>query len=190
MDKVPVSAAGGRRLLHTRRVECNGYLRDDGGFDIEATMQDISIEGTEMFFRKVAPGGQIHSMRIVVGTDADLVIQAVRADTEAAPTVHCGDSNAGYAQLVGLKIGPGFTKKAKALFGGTRGCVHMTELLGPLATAAIQTWYALWRESNFISEAHRMEGPLPRPSLVDSCQAYRIDGPAMQMIWPPHRRAA
>ncbi|MBB3178329.1 DUF2889 domain-containing protein [Variovorax sp. Sphag1AA] len=182
--------AQGRRLLHTRQVQCTGYLRDDGLFDVEATMKDISPDGTEMFFKRLSAGEALHDMRLVVSFDTDMVIRQVQAHTVAAPTPYCGDSNARYQELVGLKIGPGFSKKVKSLFGGAQGCTHLTELLGPLATTAIQTWFSLWRETNIISEAHRKEGPLPRPMLVDSCQAYRIDGQAMQLLWPPHRRAA
>lgn len=184
------AAAPARRLLHTRQVQCTGYLRDDGLFDVEATMKDISPQGTEMFFKRLQAGEALHDMRMVVSFDKDMVIRHVDVQTLAAPTVHCGDGNARYQALVGLKIGPGFTKKVKALFGGTEGCTHLTELLGPLATTAIQTWFSLWRETNILSEANRKEGPLPRPMLVDSCQAYRIDGPAMAQLWPVERRAA
>lgn len=184
------AAAPGRRLLHTRQVQCVGYLRDDGLFDVEATMKDISPQGTEMFFKRLQPGQALHDMRMVVTFDREMVIRHVEVHTLAAPTRYCGDGNARYQALLGLKIGAGFTKKVKALLGGTQGCTHLTELLGPLATTAIQTWYSLWRETHILSEAHRTEGPLARPMLVDSCQAYRIDGPAMQILWPPERRAA
>ena len=33
-----------RRLVHTREIICNGYLRDDGLIDVESTMRDISPE--------------------------------------------------------------------------------------------------------------------------------------------------
>ena len=182
--------APGRRLLHTRQVQCVGYLRGDGLFDVEGTMTDISPQGTEMFFKRLQPGEALHDMRMVLSFDKDMVIRAVHAHTNAAPTRYCGDGNARYQALVGLKIGPGFSRKVKSLFGGTQGCTHLTELLGPIATTAIQTWYSLWRETNILSEAHRHDGPLPRPMLVDTCQAYRIDGEAMQMLWPPSRRSA
>lgn len=178
-----------RRHLHTRQVQCVGYLRDDGLFDVEATMQDITPQPTQMFYKRLDAGQALHDMRLVVSFDHDMVIREVQAQTRTAPTPFCSDANARYQALVGLKIGAGFSRKVKALFGGTGGCTHMTELLGPLATTAIQTWFSLWRETNILSEAHRKEGPLERPMLVDSCQAYRIDGPAMRDLWPVDRRA-
>ncbi len=189
MDAVS-PAPPSRQLLHTREIVCTGYARSDGLFDIESAMKDISAQGTDMFFKRVEAGDPIHAMRITVTVDAELVIRHVQVHTDVAPTPNCADSNPGYEALKGLKIGPGFTKKVRALLGDTKGCTHLTELLGPLATTAIQTLYALQRETQNMRAAHRMEGPLPRPPLTDTCQAYRSNGQAMQLIWPPHRRAA
>lgn len=33
--------AGGRRLIHQRHVECRGYLRPDGLWDIEGRLEDV-----------------------------------------------------------------------------------------------------------------------------------------------------
>ena len=38
---MPLSAPSARKKLHTRNIELNGYLREDGLFDIEAHMTDI-----------------------------------------------------------------------------------------------------------------------------------------------------
>ncbi|RZL91510.1 MAG: DUF2889 domain-containing protein [Variovorax sp.] len=179
-----------RRLLHTREIACRGYVRDDGMFDIEGAMKDLSAEGTDMYFKKLDAGGSIHAMRITMTVDADLVIRRLRVHTDAAPTPFCADSNPGYAALEGVKIGPGFTAKARALVGGTKGCTHLTELLGPLATTALQTVFALRRETAPLRAAHDGAGPLPKPSLAGTCQAYRSDGEAIRIIWPPHRRMA
>ena len=127
-------------------------------------------------------------MRLTVTLDADLVIQDVAAQTDTAPTPWCTDANPAYAVLKGLKIGPGFTRQVKALLGGTKGCTHLTELLGPLATTAMQTWFAVRRETGSMRALHEAEGPLPRPHVVDTCQAYRAEGQAIQVIWPAHRR--
>ncbi len=178
-----------RQLLHTRKVICTGYLRSDGMLDVGSEMNDISAKGTNMFFKQVQPGDLIHAMRVVVTVDRELVICHVQVHTDAAPTPHCADSNAGYEALVGLRIGGGFTKKVRALFGGTRGCTHLTELLGPLATTAIQAHYALMRDTRNPRDAHRAAGPMPQPMIAGTCQAYRNDGPAMLKIWPLERRA-
>ena len=178
-----------RRLVHTREIVCNGYLRDDGLVDVESTMRDISPNGSDLFFKPLAPGDDLHRMRIVMTVDAELVIRGMQVRTEAAPTPWCAEGNAVYDSLVGLKIGPGFTRKVRALVGGAKGCTHLTELIGPAATTAMQTLFALGRERGGLRASHARPGFLPRPALANTCQAYRGDGKALEAIWPLHRRA-
>lgn len=179
-----------RERLHMRQIECTGYLRSDGLIDVESSMQDISAKGTDLLFKRVEAGGLIHAMRVVVTVDPELVIRDVQVHSDAAPTAFCSDSNASYEALKGLKIGAGFTAKVRALLGGTKGCTHLTELLGPLATTAIQTLHARRRDTHPMKELLQSDQPLPRPVFVDTCQAYRSGGEALKIIWPPQRRAA
>jgi hypothetical protein len=64
------------------------------------------------------------------------------------------------------------------LLGGVRGCTHLVELLGPIATTAFQTVYP--------ARAQREAGrPVTqRPGIVDSCHAYASDGPIVKRRWP------
>ncbi|WP_213957748.1 DUF2889 domain-containing protein [Variovorax sp. dw_954] len=179
-----------RRLLHTREIVCNAYLRDDGLMDVESTMRDISPNGSDLFFKPLGPGEDLHRMRIVMTVDSDMVIRALQVQTQAAPTPYCAEGNAIYDVLVGLKIGPGFTKRVRSLVGAHRGCTHLTELIGPAATTAIQSYFALGRERGNLRRLHAGAGPLPKPGLADTCQAYRSDGEALKAIWPLHRRGA
>ncbi|RCW69584.1 DUF2889 domain-containing protein [Pseudorhodoferax soli] len=177
------------RLVHTREIVCHGYLRDDGLVDVESSMRDISTAGSKLFFKPLGPGEDLHRMRLVLTVDAGLVLRVIQVHTEAAPTPWCAEGNAVYDSLVGLKIGPGFTRNVRALVGGAKGCTHVTELIGPAATTAMQTWFALGREREDLRAVHVRAGALPRPALADTCQAYRSDGQALQAIWPLHRRA-
>lgn len=177
-----------RTLLHTRQVSCTGYACSDGTLQIDAVMQDITAGGTDLYFKRLDAGEVIHGMRLSVTLDAELVIQAAEAVMDSTPTTWCADAQPAYEVLKGLKIGPGFTRQVKALVGGTKGCTHLTELLGPLATTAMQSWYALRRETGGLRALHEAGGPIPRPHVVGSCQAYRSDGQAVEIIWPMHRR--
>ena len=107
-----------RTLLHTRQVNCTGHACSDGTLQIDAVMQDITANGTDLYFKRLTAGDVIHGMRLTVTLDADLVIQDVAAQTDTAPTPWCTDANPAYAVLKGLKIGPGFTRQVKALLGG------------------------------------------------------------------------
>ena len=77
-----------RTLVHTRRVTCNGYVCSDGTLQVEALMQDITVNGTDLYFKRLDAG----------------------------------------------------------------------------------------------------EGPIAKPHVVGTCQAYRAEGPALEAIWPVHRR--
>lgn len=189
MDSTPPTFSS-RRLLHTREIVCRGYLRDDGMLDVEGSMRDLSAAGSDLYFKKLAAGDALHAMRITMTVDSELVIRHLRVHTDAAPTPFCPESNPGYQALEGLAIGPGFTRKARAVVGGTKGCTHLTELLGPLATTAMQTLFALRRESGGLRATHAKPGKLAKPSLADTCQAYRAEGEAIKIIWPPDRRMA
>lgn len=178
-----------RRLVHTRKIECHGYVRADGMMEVESVMRDISVAGSDLFFKTLAPGEDLHHMQITLTLDRSLVIHQVQVRTLAAPTPWCAEANGVYDGLVGLQIGPGFTKKVRELAGGTKGCTHLTELMGPVATTAFQTWHALARETGSARAARALPGLLPRPALFNTCQAYRADAKALEAIWPLDRRA-
>ena len=177
-----------RTAIHTRKVICHGYERSDGLIDIEAEMQDISPTGTDLLFRQVPPGGAIHHMRIVMTVDRRLVTQDVKPVIEAGPTEYCAAIESAYAGLKGVQIRGGFRQQAKAIVGGVRGCTHLTELLGPLATTATQTTMAIGRRERNGRWPSDGSGPMPKPVLIGSCHTYREDGEAAKLLWPEHRR--
>ncbi|MNF33469.1 hypothetical protein D3C84_142840 [compost metagenome] len=177
-----------RTLLHTRQVTCTAYLRDDGMLEVEGEMRDITPEDTDLLFRIAPADGDIHHMHISMTLDRELLIQQVRARTHAGPAPSCTQIESAYEALAGLRIGPGFMPKVKARVGGAKGCTHLTELFGPMATTAYQAHFALLRKHNNLRQRLASSAPLPRPSLVDSCHTYRLDGEAIKLIWPEDRR--
>lgn len=183
------ASAVNRELLHTRKVQFDGYLRSDGLFEIEARLQDIARVGTELPFRGLQADDTIHDMRMVMTVDGDMVIRGLRAETATGATPFCAESNAAYASLVGLKIGPGFKKLVKARVGGVRGCTHLTELMDGLGTAAMQTWFYPRRAQTARMRREQPAALLPRPWVLDTCHAYRAEGEAARIVWPPERRA-
>jgi hypothetical protein len=84
-------------------------------------------------------------------------------------------------QLVGLSIARGFTREVNERFGRQRGCAHFTALIHAMAPAVRQGAGAAFPEP-------------PRPAavapwFVDTCQAWREDGPPHRMIRPATRPA-
>ena len=167
-----------RRLIHRRQVECQGFLRPDGLWDIEGRLSDSKTHPVTLQSGRYLEAGQIyHGMLIRLTLDDDFIIHEVDVQMPSVPTSECSGAASAYARLVGIRIGSGFSRKIKELFGGTGGCVHLTELLPPIATTAFQT----------IPMARAMVAPrTPEDTqaytratrtLVDTCYALRADGP-------------
>ncbi|MGQ7819302.1 DUF2889 domain-containing protein [Metapseudomonas furukawaii] len=174
-----------RTLLHTRSIECRGFLRADGLYDIEGRLQDLTNGPTELPFHRVPHSGHIHDMHLVMTIDADLVILRIEARMPTGASPFCSGVTPAYRALAGLKIGPGFLKQVKAVVGSERGCTHMTELLERMAKTAMQTLFSTYR-SQASERAARGEARVPavRPWVIGTCHAYREDGEAVRLLWP------
>src|SRR4029079_3316114 len=85
----------------------------------------------------------LHEMWLRLTVDDELNVVGVEASTVWGPYHMCGDLTPNFQVLKGLAIKAGWTQKTRELLGGTRGCTHLLELLGPMATTAFQTIYPL-----------------------------------------------
>lgn len=176
------TASAPRKVAHVRQIVCTGYAREDGLYDIEARMTDTKGHDSALLFKDVPTGGAIHDMWLTITIDANLVIRAAHARTDTAPTPWCAQINEAYAKLAGVAIGNGFMKEVKARLGGTRGCTHLTELLGPMATTAFQTLMGLRQDAHErLADAARGERA-PLLPMLDTCHAWRADGEVVQVL--------
>ncbi|MGE0256723.1 MAG: DUF2889 domain-containing protein [Alphaproteobacteria bacterium] len=186
---MPLSAPAPREHIHTRRIECTGYLRQDGLWDIEGTLEDTKTYAFENRERgAIEPGDPIHGMKVRITVDDAFVIQAVEAVSDKTPFAVCKEVAPNFQRLVGVTIGPGFRGEVKRRVGGVEGCTHLVELFGPLATTAFQTIYPY---RNRQASRDRPEGTATatrRPSLLDTCHAFRSDGAKVKELWPDHWR--
>ena len=139
MSPLPEPAAP-RTHIHTRRVVCQGYRRDDGLWDIEGHLTDVKSYLFHTSCRgDIEPGDPLHGMWMRLTVTDRFEVVDIEAVIEKSPFVVCGGVSADYKQLVGLTIGAGWNRAIKERLGGVRGCTHLTELLGPIATTAFQT---------------------------------------------------
>ena len=119
----PLPAPVPRKRQHTRTIECNGYLRADGLYDVEGRLVDVkSISFHNMDRGDVKPGEPIHEMWIRLTVDIDLNVVDVAATTVWGPYNMCGDIAPAFKCLKGLTIGPGWTRKTRELLAGIKGC--------------------------------------------------------------------
>ena len=137
---MPLSAPAPRKHLHTRAITVKGYTRDDGLWDIEGHMTDNkSYTFTNNWRGTVPPEVPLHEMWVRLTLDDDYIVIDAEAVSDHTPLEICRSITPEYKKLKGLRVGPGWNRKVKELLGGTRGCTHLTELLGPMATVAFQT---------------------------------------------------
>jgi hypothetical protein len=198
---MPLSAPAARRPLHTRKVTCQGFFRDDGLWDIEGHITDEKHYIEKGDWRgDLQPGEYVHNMWIRLTLDEDMVIRDVEAVTDNSPYRICADVAPNFRRLIGLRIGKGFHRQARERVGGTVGCTHIVELLGPVATTAYQTIhsdkaYELMRAREAeLAVARGEPAPAARrprmpeehrpPSVMDTCYAWASDGEAV-LRWAP-----
>jgi hypothetical protein len=178
---MPLPATVHRTRLHTRAVTFEGFAREDGLFDIEARLVDTKDQRYGLLSGAREPGEPIHEMWARVTIDRGFTIHSVEASTEAMPYPgHCNRIEAAYRKLVGMNLVQGFRKSLHDALGGIHGCTHLTELLGYLPTAAIQTFAGLTREDDGIG----------RPFQLDRCHALDTRSDAVREYYPRWYRGA
>jgi hypothetical protein len=177
---MPLSAPRPRQLMHTRAIECKGYEREDGLWDIEAQLVDTKsyVHTRRHGGAERQPGEPVHHMWLRLTIDLDMKIHDAEAVTETGPYPFCGDITPNFKKLIGLTIGRGWRREINARLGGVNGCTHLVELLGPLGTTAFQA-------TGRAREARKPPAALTqRPYQLGSCHAYREDSPAVLERWP------
>jgi len=177
-----LSTPSERKLTHTRVVTCQGFERPDGLWDIEGRIVDTKPYA----FPNRDRGGEIkadeplHNMSIRLTIDARLEVHDAEAVIDDSPYDYCKCVTPVVRQLIGLRIAPGWTLKSKSAMGKNRGCTHLTELLGPMATTAIQTLSSKRpkQEANSISQKRKSS------RFIGSCHALAADSPVVKQHWP------
>lgn len=177
---MPLSPPAERTEFHLRRIECRGYQRADGLWDIEGHLVDTKSYDFDSHDRgHVGAGVPVHEMWLRLTIDDELLVHGAEASTDFGPYDLCQAATPNFAKLKGLRIGPGWRRAVHEAVGGTKGCTHLVELLGPLATTAFQTiWPILARRARSTAESQT------KPRTIDSCHAYASDSPVVKRLWP------
>lgn len=165
-----------RELTHTRRVRYEGYKRADGLWDIEAHLSDVKSHDFHLRTGVRRAGQSIHDMWLRLTIDREFNVLDAQASSDAVPYPGgCEAIAPEYRKLVGLNLLRGFRKKIQELLGGVRGCTHLTEMLGGVPTAAIQSFAGEKKEE-------RTDGT--RPFQLDQCKALDTTGETVKKWYP------
>lgn len=186
-------AASPRKPLHTRSIVCDGYLREDGDFDIEARILDVKAYAyTEPFRGRREPGDPVHEMLVRLTVSPSMMVRGIAVDMPQTPYGTCQGARAAFQKLVGASIGPGWRKAVNEAVGGVSGCTHVRELLFPMATVAFQTiggWSS--DDAGNTRQGQSAEQPVQRkgkPYFLDGCISWASDGEIVAQLHPEYAR--
>ena len=176
---MPLSEPVAREALHHRTIDCHGYRREDGLWDIEAHLVDTKTYSFNNSYRgEIKPGDAIHDMWLRLTIDDDFVIRRAEAATDSSPFAVCPAITPAFAKLEGLTLGRGGGREVRQRLGGINGCTHLVELLRPLATVVFQT---VWSARKTVPGG---APPKQKPPYLDQCHALASDGDVVREQHP------
>ncbi len=171
--------------------------------DVPAHRRTLEFESTELpdalrvvgRLRDTRPWAEgtwaavVHDMELAVTVSTpDLTIVEAEATMHAFPHTECTDIAPRFTELVGVRIGAGYTRAVRERFGGVSGCSHLVELVRALGPTVIQS---------AVSTRHRSAGETPvvaaaptgsSPWLRNSCHIWSEGGIGEQKVdagWRP-----
>lgn len=173
-----------RRLMHRRSVECVGYLRDDGLWEVEARLVDTKPFAQRDRYRgELKPGEPVHDIALRLAIDDTMTIIEAETTMRATPYPTCVEVRPILQRLVGERIGKGWRELVRQKIGRLETCTHLSELLGPAVTALFQTMsYGKTPENRDLLDTPR--GGSGRPFFIGGCHSWRTDGPIVAELFP------
>ncbi|MBT8141312.1 MAG: DUF2889 domain-containing protein [Gammaproteobacteria bacterium] len=188
---MPLSEPVARQQIHQRLIDCIGYEREDGLFDIEGRLTDTKSYAFDTTLRgHMKPGDYIHDMKMRLTVDTSFTIVDIEAVSDHHPYPNCGVITPNYKELIGQRIVSGFTAATEKAVGQTRGCTHHTGLLRDLATVVFQTLGPLLakrRKEQSGAEIKDMTRELfknRKPPMIDGCHALARDNENVKRFFP------
>lgn len=169
-----------RRLSHRRDIQCVGYKRSDGFWDIEATLIDtkgITISTPDRL--TIPVGEELHEMSLCLTLDNSYKVLAVSVKMNNTPYSTCSDIESSYQQLVGERIANGWGRTVRTLFGDVKGCTHLGDLLKVIATVAYQTL-----TDELQSVAGEGQAPEAFKAMINTCHSLDETGDIVGRLWP------
>ncbi|MFZ5637103.1 MAG: DUF2889 domain-containing protein [Pseudomonadota bacterium] len=176
-----------REEIHRREIDLRFYRRADGLYEVEGSLRDTK---THPFRRMLAdedmpPGEPLHDMTLRLVLDDSLRVRDVVAIMRATPFGICRGATETLEPLKGLQVGTGWQRRVREVLARSDSCMHFVELLGPMATTALQGM-APFR----LARLNHPEGASEREAKVDSCFAYAAKREVVAQLWPELSRPA
>ena len=171
--------------MHTRRISFEGFLRDDGLWDIDCQLSDTKAEAIAMRERGVLPPGEpVHLLQVRLTIDDRFTIHAVQTGVLNVPFNECHvPAGEPMQKLVGLTMGPGWRRMIDGAIGGVAGCTHLRELVFNAATAAYQMIpHYRATQAGAAKDDIPVEGK--PPFYMGKCMTWSFEGAVVQRLAP------
>ena len=175
-----------RALTHTRQITCHAYRRQDGLWEIEATVVDQKSEDVPFRSREPVHAGEfMHHMGINFLIDDNFTILDVEAAMQVTPWSACPGATDAYRRLIGLQIGAGFGRQIRERIGSERGCVHLTDLITQVANTYTQaSWPDRVARQIAVDPDPRRWPDARAVAFVGECLAWKRDGDTLRREYP------
>lgn len=169
--------------LHNRKYEVRAFRVNEGRVLLRGMVRDDKPNG--LYLQDDPEPLTIHHMIVDLEiTFPQMVIERAEVVYQSHPHIECTDIVPHYQKLVGLSIARGFINKVRELFGGPRGCTHVTALLQAMAPVAIQcAWsmrIAAARENGTLGQKREDLTPEQREAMfamnLNTCHVWDEDG--------------
>ena len=107
-----------------------------------------------------------------------MLIEQAEASMLHHPREECPEVLPWIRNLEGLRIVPGFTMKVKKVFGGIRGCAHLTSLIISMGESAVQGYWAAYGKEKGDLDLRKQTVQ----AFVNTCHLWREDGPILTSL--------
>jgi len=176
-----LSSPNNRKKIHNRTIQCEGFRREDGLWDIEGHLKDTKTYSFKNDSRgDITAGMAIHDMSIRLTLNDNLKIIDICVSMDSHPYNICPEIVPNFKKLIGINISKGFRKNVYSKVGGVEGCTHLVELLFPIATTAFQTIYSYKAFKKAIIKT-KNDSP---PTLINTCHSWNENNEVIKNYFP------
>jgi hypothetical protein len=181
---LPPPPDGAVGILHDREYRVEAFRLGPDRLLIQGAIRDQKPPG--LYLQQDPDPLTVHHMQLSIELAfPTLEVISARAGFETHPHDSCPTITEHYEKLIGLSIGRGFTKRVGELFGGPRGCTHVTALINAMAPVAMQCFWSmraaeaqLAGDSTSIFDDDRIDDESWK-NIVGTCHIWAEDGDAV-----------
>ena len=173
-------------LLHDRQYSVQVYRKSDRELLARGRVRDTKPPG--LYVDGDPDPLTIHDMVVdLTVAFPSFEITDVDMNFDTHPQPMCPAITESYRQLVGLSIARGYTHRLRELFGGPRGCAHVTALLQAMGPALIQSAWSMGIRGGRATEGFGGVAPGSTPDEriglnLNTCHVWAEDAELVQRV--------